>query len=263
MQGKTILGSNPSAVYNDCTTEIVKFREYFESKSKEGVSTLDTFPEEHLPLLAKLVQERYDSILPWHAIIPNEKCRSEKTSYVLSKHVHEALKPLSEESSTSGADAPVTFSTVFPQAIIEVAIVALGDRVNYGLDGPGKIPAALCLWRWEVKEKYRGWLPASVQDKLQARRVERQQVSNGVAISIRCRVQFFFQAKEDLRRIFDTLPAAEQETLLKINKQQKGENTGFITFSLNRAASDENMPVSGAQETDASTINVNVSPLLI
>lgn len=149
----------------------------------------------------------------------------------MSKHIHDALKPLGEESSTSGSDTPVTFSTILPQSVVEVAISHIANRINYGLDGPGKIPASLSLWRWEVKENHRGWLPSSVQDKLQTRRLERQ------------------QAKEDLRRIFDALSAAEQETLLKTNKKPKVENPGVISFPLNRTGSDENMPIGDSQVT--------------
>ena len=122
-------------------------------------------------------------------------------------------------------------SILLPQALIELAIVSIATRTNYGLDGPGKIPAALSLWRWEVKENYRAWLPTSVQDKLQARRLERQ------------------QAKEDLRRIFDALPATEREALLKTNKKPKVEGAGIITFSVNRSGSDENVPIPSSQGT--------------
>lgn len=61
MQGKTIIEMTRFALPDMYFVETVKFREYFETKVKEGASTLDTFPEEHLPLLAKLVQERYDA----------------------------------------------------------------------------------------------------------------------------------------------------------------------------------------------------------
>lgn len=59
------------------------------------------------------------------------------------------------------------------------------------------------------------------------------------------------QAKEDLRRIFDALPATEQEALLKANKKEKAGISGIITFSPTRAGSDENMPINstGADAT--------------
>jgi len=55
------------------------------------------------------------------------------------------------------------------------------QRNNYGLDcnDGGKVPAALCVWRWEVKEQFRDWLPKNGREKAESRQAERIQVNGG------------------------------------------------------------------------------------
>jgi chromatin assembly factor 1 subunit A len=63
--------------------------------------------------------------------------------------------------------------------IIEAALTSVATRVNYGLDSSttgGKVPAAFCIWRWEVKPEYRDWLPKAIKDKAEGRILERKQV---------------------------------------------------------------------------------------
>lgn len=66
-----------------------------------------------------------------------------------------------------------------PLQIIEKAIKSIATRTNYGLEASaagGKVPAAWHIWRWEVKEEFRHWLPRSAKDKAEARAAERRQV---------------------------------------------------------------------------------------
>lgn len=65
-----------------------------------------------------------------------------------------------------------------PLNAVEAAIKSVVQRNNYGLDGIGgtKAPAAVCVWRWEVKEQYRDWLPKNAREKAQVRAAERVQV---------------------------------------------------------------------------------------
>jgi chromatin assembly factor 1 subunit A len=68
---------------------------------------------------------------------------------------------------------------LLPGPVLESAVTSLASRVNYGVDvSPtgGKLPAALSIWRWEVKSDKRHWLPQSAKDKTEARIAERVQV---------------------------------------------------------------------------------------
>ena len=68
-----------------------------------------------------------------------------------------------------------------PLAAVEQAIKMVMTRVNYGLDAPlgQKLPAVVCVWRWEVQDAYRDWLPKSARDSADARLAERAQVCHG------------------------------------------------------------------------------------
>lgn len=68
-----------------------------------------------------------------------------------------------------------------PLPVVEHAIKMVMTRVNYGLDGPlgQKLPAAVCVWRWEVQDAYKDWLPKSARDNADARLAERIQVRDG------------------------------------------------------------------------------------
>jgi chromatin assembly factor 1 subunit A len=66
-----------------------------------------------------------------------------------------------------------------PLSAVEAAIKSVVQRNNYGLDGIGgaKAPAAFCVWRWEVKEQLRDWLPKNAREKAEVRVAERVRVS--------------------------------------------------------------------------------------
>ena len=70
-------------------------------------------------------------------------------------------------------------SAILPIATGEDAIKSVAKRVNYGLDSPAegaKVPAAWLIWRWEVLESCRDWLPKNAREKVENRYKERQQV---------------------------------------------------------------------------------------
>jgi chromatin assembly factor 1 subunit A len=68
-----------------------------------------------------------------------------------------------------------TFEIILPQSAVEAALQSVAERVNYGLEqgqyGLSKPPAALCVWRWEVKDT--SLLPCQIRDKAESRKLER------------------------------------------------------------------------------------------
>lgn len=66
-----------------------------------------------------------------------------------------------------------------PLSCVESAITHAAIRVNYGAESmpnQAKVPAHLCIWRWEVDEQNTHWLPKAARDKLKNRLHERRQV---------------------------------------------------------------------------------------
>lgn len=83
-----------------------------------------------------------------------------------------------DDDANDGASADVSAS--LPQSTVESAVKSVLERNNYGIDAPsgvGKLPAGLCIWRWEVKEEYRDWLPKAAREKADSRLAERVEVS--------------------------------------------------------------------------------------
>lgn len=68
--------------------------------------------------------------------------------------------------------------SILPLQVVEQSIKSVLHRNNYGLEAlnGSRTPAAVCVWRWEVKESYKDWLPKSIRDKVEARLQERVQV---------------------------------------------------------------------------------------
>lgn len=100
---------------------------------------------------------------------------SDKTLQALSKHLQQELTPAVDEDEEEDSNTP----TILPLETVEEAIKAVAKRVNYGLDNPGeagKVPAAWLIWRWEVSDNYRDWLPKTAREKADNRFRERQQV---------------------------------------------------------------------------------------
>jgi chromatin assembly factor 1 subunit A len=96
---------------------------------------------------------------------------SDKTIAALSKHIQQELAPDDEDDINCPA-------SILPLSIIEDVVKLLATRINYGIESSlTKTPAALCVWRWELKQEYLGFLPKVSREKVDARRVDRLQVS--------------------------------------------------------------------------------------
>jgi chromatin assembly factor 1 subunit A len=96
---------------------------------------------------------------------------SDKTITALSKHIQQELAPDDEDDIDCSA-------SILPQSVIEDVVKLLASRINYGIESSlTKTPAALCVWRWELKQEYLGFLPKVSQEKVDVRRVDRIRVS--------------------------------------------------------------------------------------
>jgi len=93
---------------------------------------------------------------------------------MLAKHIHhELLSTLDDEEKSASA-----ITAALPLTVVEEAIKSVLIRNNYGLEAPlgVKLPAALSVWRWEVRSEYLDWLPKNSREKAEARLAERTQV---------------------------------------------------------------------------------------
>ena len=101
---------------------------------------------------------------------------SDKGLQALSRHIQQELLPAQDE---DDEEACKTVAQALPLDVVEKTVKSVASRQNYGLDnsnGGIKVPAAWQVWRWEVEDEYRCWLPKAAQEKIQARFLERQQV---------------------------------------------------------------------------------------
>src|SRR4051812_36938119 len=107
---------------------------------------------------------------------------SDKTFAALAKYIRLELLPTHDnEDDSRNESSPAMLA--LPVSTIEFAIKGVMERNNYGLDGVdgAKVPAAVCVWRWEVKEDFWEWLPKNGKDKARSRQAERVQVSDSLA----------------------------------------------------------------------------------
>lgn len=133
-----------------------------------------------MPLLCQKPNDYMDLIL--HHL-------SDKTITVLAKHIRNELLPAQDEDEDNINSGRADVSASLPLSTVEAAIKSILCRINYGLEAPhgGKLPASLCVWRWEVKEEHRGWLPKAAREKADGRLAERVQVGTiffGVTSSV-------------------------------------------------------------------------------
>ncbi|KAG5647143.1 hypothetical protein DXG03_001098 [Asterophora parasitica] len=150
-----------------------------EDRIQRQAPPLSVIPDEHRPLIAKLAHE------------------SDKTLAALSKHIRQELLPAADDDEDRQGGTSSTMAAL-PLSSVEAAIKTVMQRNNYGLDGPsgGKAPAAVCVWRWEVMEQHRDWLPKNAREKAESRLAER------------------LQAKQDLWGMFELLPQDERDAIL-------------------------------------------------
>lgn len=136
------------------------------------------FPDEHKPLVAKLAHERSVLSLMWQVDLKNLIHElSDKTLAMLSKHIHHELLPTLDDED----DRALATSTAaaLPLSLVENVIDEVLVRKNYGLEAPlgVRLPAAVSVWRWEVRNEYWDWLPKNSREKAESRQAERSQVS--------------------------------------------------------------------------------------
>lgn len=129
---------------------------------------LTEIPQSYWPLIAKFTQERYAYILPFRSL--GKHLSSDKTIAGLSKYMQQELAP------DDGDDVDCSVS-ILPLSVIEDVVKMLATRVNYGIESAlTKTPAALCVWRWELKQEYLCFLPRVSREKVEARLADRIQV---------------------------------------------------------------------------------------
>ena len=103
---------------------------------------------------------------------------SDKTLQSLAKHVHSQLLPSDIDEDDEGSEGHHV-SEQLPPCSVESAITHVAIRINYGAESmpnQAKVPAHLCIWRWEVDEQNFHWLPKTARDKLKNRLYERRRV---------------------------------------------------------------------------------------
>ncbi|KAH7912148.1 hypothetical protein BJ138DRAFT_1172111 [Hygrophoropsis aurantiaca] len=178
--GKVVFKQKPMSFEKASETlqEIVGFRDMLEQHIQKQQPPLTSIPDEHKPLIAKLAHESDKSIAP------------------LAKQIRAELLPTQDEDEDIQSHASA--SAALPLLVVEHAIKLIMNRNNYGLEGPlgFKLPSAVCIWRWEVKDAYRDWLPKSGREKAEVRLAER------------------IQAKQDLTALFEGLPQNERDVIL-------------------------------------------------
>ncbi|KAM6500858.1 Chromatin assembly factor 1 subunit A domain containing protein [Amanita muscaria] len=204
--------------------EIVKFREFLQSRIDSKDPPLSEIPGDHKPVIAKMAHE------------------SDKALGTLAKHIRQELLP------TQGENAPDDSSSNFdalPQSVVEAAIKSVMNRNNYGLSLPngGKAPAIVCLWRWEVKEEYWNWLPKGSREKAEQRLTERA------------------LARENLQILFTALPQEEQVAILNpkgVKTQAKIANkeSSPPESSPSKSELGTDARTSGGQDGETSSIRV-------
>lgn len=183
--GKVIFRQKPISFEKASETmqEIVKFREMLDSRVRDASGPLTAIPDENRPLIVKLAQE------------------SDKTALALAKQIRSILLPGEVEGDETFR---ISLDSCLPLPVVEDAIKAVMTRTNYGLECPSsqKPPAAVCVWRWEVQDAYKDWLPKSARETAEARAAER------------------VQARAHLSAFFSNLPQAQQDAIL----DPKGSN---------------------------------------
>ncbi|KAI6127817.1 chromatin assembly factor 1 subunit A-domain-containing protein [Pisolithus croceorrhizus] len=181
--GKVIFRQKPISFEKTSETmqEIVKFREMLDR-------------HEDKPVIVKLAQE------------------SDKSATALAKQIRQG--EVDEAYRT-------TLEACLPVSAIEHAIKTIMKRVNYGLDchSVQRPPAAICVWRWEVQDSFKDWLPKSARETVETRTTER--------------------AQKKLYAIFENLPKAQQDAIL----DPKGTNKSPVNDAVQAGLPSEHASV--------------------
>lgn len=106
---------------------------------------------------------------------------SDKSLAQLSKHIHQELLPTLDEDDDNKNTSSLTHAAL-PLTLVENVIKGVLIRNNYGLDAPLgiKVPAAVCVWRWEVRNEHLDWLPKNSREKAELRQTDRTQVGRAI-----------------------------------------------------------------------------------
>ena len=152
-----------------------------EDRINQQSPPLTAFPDEHRALIAKLAHERFCSFSHVAFTYSFSTIISDRSLAQLSKHIHQELLPTLDEDNDNKDTSSLTHAAL-PLILVENAIKALLVRNNYGLDAPVgvKTPAAVCVWRWEVRSDYFHWLPKNSREKAESRQTDRIQVSRTI-----------------------------------------------------------------------------------
>lgn len=150
---------------------MVSIREWLASRVQSRETSLTHIPENYWPLVAKFTQERYTAPMQTNSPLTwRKRDFSDRTITALSKYIQQELTPDDEEDMDNSA-------SILPLNVIEDVVKRLATRVNYGIESSlAKTPAALCVWRWELKQEYLSFLPKVSREKVDARLANRIQV---------------------------------------------------------------------------------------
>ncbi|KAI6166963.1 chromatin assembly factor 1 subunit A-domain-containing protein [Pisolithus thermaeus] len=200
--GKVIFRQKPISLEKTSETmqEIVKFREMLDRRANDTAQPLTNIPDEDKPVIVKLAQE------------------SDKSATALAKQIRSTLLPGQGEVDEAYR---TTLEACLPVSAIEHAIKTIMKRVNYGLDchSVQRPPAAICVWRWEVQDSFKDWLPKSARETVETRTTER--------------------AQKKLYAIFENLPKAQQDAIL----DPKGTNKSPVNDAVQAGLPSEHASV--------------------
>lgn len=160
---------------------------------------------------------------------------SDKTLQALSKHVQGELLPVYDEDDSASEAATVALGV----EVVEKAIILIATRNNYGVEslpGSSKVPASLSIWRWEVKDEYKDWLPKAAKEKVEVRWAERRQVCSVHSFST-CVSHNVLQARENAKAWFASLSKEEQ------NAMQGSRNTARAPLRAKASAKSADDPI--------------------
>lgn len=135
----------------------------------------------------------------------------------MSKHIQQELIPAQDE---DDEESCATFATALTLGVVEKSVKSIADRINYGLDAihapNGRVSPSWQVWRWEVRQEFRSWLPKTVQDKVVVRLKERQQVRLYFKYSdiAERHLLVLSQAKEDVETLFLSLSEAQRTAVV-------------------------------------------------
>ncbi|TRM61784.1 hypothetical protein BD626DRAFT_570490 [Schizophyllum amplum] len=205
--GKVVFKQKPMSLEQNSETleEIIMFRRMLSKRTEAKEPPLNEIPDEYEPVIAKLAFE------------------SDKTATALCKQIQHTLLPPPEEDDSDALQSNSELARMLPLSALESTIKTVASRVNYGLDAPDgcKAPASACVWRWEISQNYRDWLPKNVREKADSRRQDR------------------LQAKKDLQSALSALPADEQAAVLHLKNNSKARATSPHATPTQQAAKED------------------------